>query len=36
MENLRRKDTERLALEVVGGMHAGKSMILGNTKHRRT
>lgn len=27
---LRRKDAERLAMEVVGGIYAGKSMILGN------
>ncbi|AMS12875.1 potassium transporter [Pseudomonas chlororaphis] len=28
--DLRRKDAERLALEVAGGIYAGKSMILGN------
>lgn len=30
MAELRRKDAERLAMEVSGGIYAGTSMILGN------
>ncbi len=33
--DLRRKDAERLALEVAGGIYAGTSMILGNMAPRK-
>ena len=33
-EELRRKDAERLAMEISGGIYAGKAMILGNEAPR--
>lgn len=34
MEEVRERDRQRLAMEVVGGLYAGRSMVLGNAPQR--
>jgi glutathione-regulated potassium-efflux system protein KefB len=34
MEDVRERDRQRLAMEVVGGLYAGRSMVLGNAPQR--
>ena len=33
MEEVRRRDAERFALETAGGLFAGRALVLGNIEH---